>query len=94
MEYEWDQSKAAANLLKHGIAFNRAEDFEWATAGIFDDARFDYGEKRQIALGYIGGRLHAVTFTMRNGKTRIIGLRKANEKERKRYETCKKTASH
>jgi uncharacterized protein len=94
VEYEWDERKAAVNRAKHGIDFHAIESFDWATAGIFDDLRFDYGEKRYIAIGYIGNRLHAVTYTDRNGKTRIIGLRKANAKERIRYEAQKKTTSH
>jgi uncharacterized DUF497 family protein len=94
VEYEWDENKAIANFAKHGVAFDAIGAFEWETAGIFDDHRFDYGENRQIALGYLGNTVHVVTFTKRNGKTRIIGLRKANKRERKRYEKEKKAVSH
>jgi len=51
-----------------------------------EDRRFDYGETRLIAYGPIDGRLHCVWYTLRGDVVRIIGLRKANDRERKRYE--------
>ena len=36
-------------------------------------------------LGYIGDRLHYVVYTMREGKYRIISLRKANPREIRQY---------
>jgi uncharacterized protein len=83
---EWDEAKRAANLAKHGVDFVAVERFDWATAMIWRDDRFQYGEERFIALGRIGMRLHAMVFTMRAGRTRIIGLRKANAREVRQYE--------
>jgi hypothetical protein len=37
-------------------------------------------------LGFIEDRLHSVVFTPRDGKPRVISLRKANKREVKRYE--------
>ncbi|RUR84692.1 hypothetical protein PCC6912_15870 [Chlorogloeopsis fritschii PCC 6912] len=38
MEFEWDQSKAAANLKKHGVSFEEAKTvFDNPLAVIFDD---------------------------------------------------------
>jgi len=37
-------------------------------------------------LGFIKDRLHSVVFTPRNGKPRVISLRKANKREVSRYE--------
>jgi uncharacterized DUF497 family protein len=45
-----------------------------------------YGEKRFVATGFIGDRLHVMAFTVRSEVIRIISLRKANERERKEYE--------
>jgi len=55
------------------------------TAAIWPDTRFDYGEARMNALGYIRARLYAVTFVDRASIRRIINLRKANKREEKRY---------
>ena len=87
MIYEWDENKRAANLAKQGVDFAIFGAFEWDTARIKADTRKDYGESRYTALGYIGARLHALVFTPRAGRIRVIGLRKANPREVKRYET-------
>jgi uncharacterized DUF497 family protein len=85
MEYEWDDAKAAANLRRHGVAFSAIEDFDWSTAFVVTDERFDYGEERWLAIGMIGSRLHSAAFTMRKNRIRIISLRVAEPRERRLY---------
>lgn len=86
MTYEWDENKRDANIAKHGVDFTEVEGFDWSSAFIEPDARKNYGEPRHIALGPINGRLHVMVFTTRSSAIRIIGLRKANPREVKRYE--------
>jgi hypothetical protein len=86
VEYEWDEAKRRGNLAKHGIDFADAHQFDWDSAMRFPDVRKPYGEERWLALGKIGARLHAVIYTTRDGRTRVISLRKANNKEVVRYE--------
>jgi uncharacterized DUF497 family protein len=50
-----------------------------------EDTRHDYGEKRYVALGYIGPRLHVLCFTPSGLGIRVISLRKANSREIKLY---------
>jgi uncharacterized DUF497 family protein len=83
--YEWDEEKRAANLRDHGVDFANAYHFDWETAVITIDDREDYGELREMAYGCIGVRLHAMAFTRRGDKVRIISLRKANGTEVRRY---------
>lgn len=86
-EFDWDEEKNASNIRKHGI------DFRDATR-IFDgyvlssvDARFDYGEYREVSIGMIGEVVSlTVVHTDRAGRTRIISATKANRRERARYE--------
>jgi uncharacterized DUF497 family protein len=85
MEYEFDPDKAAANLAKHGVSFEEMERFEWDTAVSWEDTRYEYGETRKNALGYIGNRIHLVSYTERAGQIRLINVRKANSREVKRY---------
>ena len=85
MRYEFDHAKQASNVAKHGVWFSAAEDFEWETAQIEIDDREIYGEARLVAVGYIGLRLHARTFTLRGNAVRIISLRKVNRREENRY---------
>lgn len=63
MEYEWDPEKAASNFVKHGVAFEDAEAFDWNQASVKEDRRQQYGEPRFVAVGPIGGRLHVLVFT-------------------------------
>jgi uncharacterized DUF497 family protein len=85
MEYEWDDAKAAANLRKHGAAFATIEDFDWSSAFVVPDERFDYGEERWFAIGMIGNRLHSLTFAIRGDRIRMVSLRKAEPRERRLY---------
>jgi len=86
MDYEWAPVKAERNALKHGVFFEMAEGFDWNRATIMTDRRDDYGEPRFIAIGPIEARLHVLVFTPRGTKIRVISLRKANEREKLRYE--------
>jgi hypothetical protein len=49
MRYEWDKAKAAANLARHGVAFDSVKDFAWDRAEVAADSRKDYKEPRWIA---------------------------------------------
>ena len=87
MRYEWDEDKRKQNRLKHGVDFVVVEDFDWTTALIAVDDREDYGELREIAVGFIGIRLHVMAYTLRDEDlVRVIMLRKATRTEAKRYE--------
>jgi uncharacterized protein len=66
MRNGWDERKRNQNRLKHDVDFDIAEDFDWRTALIAVDDREDYGELREIAVGFIGVRLHVMAFTMRD----------------------------
>lgn len=83
--YQWDENKRAANLRQHGIDFADAHHFDWETAVIAIDDREDYRELREMAIGFIGMRLHTMVFTRRGATLRIISLRKANRMEVSRY---------
>ena len=88
--YEWDESKRRRNLAKHKVDFELVHDFDMATADVRQDSRGKYGEARFIADGLIGDRLYILVFTMRASDIRVISLRKANTRERKRHGQTKK----
>ncbi|MEO7221388.1 MAG: BrnT family toxin [Devosia sp.] len=83
--YEWDETKYATNLEKHGIAFELIHQFDWSTAAFRLDERQDYGEVRRLAFGRIGHQGYAVVYVIRGDKVRLISLRNARDKELKRY---------
>ena len=84
MDYEWDGPKRRANLEKHGVDFDAIHRFQWETAVKRTNTR--HGELRFLAYGYIGERIHAVIYTVREGRTRVISLRKANAREKRDYD--------
>jgi uncharacterized protein len=80
---DFDPAKEAINLSKHGVSLARWADLDIAVA--FVDDRYDYGEVRYRAYGYIDGVAYCLAFTSRNGKVRPISLRRVHTKEMKRY---------
>ena len=56
---------------------------------VVDDLRREYGELRFRLYGHVEGRLFVVVFTVRDGAHRIISARKANIRERSRYDAGK-----
>ena len=88
-QFEWDAAKAAANLKKHGVAFEEALTvFADPLAQIVDDPDHSGSEKREIIVGHSSSqRLLVVGFTEREGTVRIINARAATARERYDYET-------
>jgi uncharacterized DUF497 family protein len=86
MEISFDPAKSNGNVIHRGLPFTLVELMEWSGAVIKEDVRQNYGERRYLAFGMIGERLHAVVFTPRKDKVHVISLRKANQREMKDYE--------
>ncbi|WP_428086495.1 BrnT family toxin [Candidatus Thioglobus sp.] len=86
MKIEFDTIKNKKNIQGRGIDFNIAIDFDLSTSVIIKDERHDYGEKRFAATGYIETSLFVMVFTIREVNVRIISLRRANKRERRKYE--------
>ncbi len=85
MEIEFDPKKSARNEKERALPFELVRGLEWAKARITRDERRDYGEERFLAFVPKDGRLYFVCFCLREGTTRVISFRKANEKEVKSY---------
>ena len=71
--------------MKYGVDFSAAATFDFATAVIRIDDRFDYGECREVAIGFVSGRLHILVFVRRAPAIHVISLRKANHREGNDY---------
>ncbi len=85
MEITYDLAKDAANQAKHGVSLALASELEWGTALIWPDERRQYSEARQSALAVLGERVYFVAFVDRADGRRVISMRKANEREVRRY---------
>jgi uncharacterized DUF497 family protein len=86
MAIVFDPAKSQRNLRERGLSFERAKDFDFATAYIEVDRRFNYGEVRFNAVGFLDGRMHTLVFTERGDDMRIISLRKASRTEMRTYD--------
>ena len=87
MVYEWDSSKAAANLKKHRVAFTEAATvFLDPLALTYQDPDHSEGEQRYITLGEsTRGRVILVAHLDRGDRIRIISARRAIRKEAHEY---------
>ncbi|OOR98779.1 hypothetical protein B0187_07855 [Haemophilus paracuniculus] len=86
MRISYDPNKSQRNLQERQLAFDEVKDFDWQTAIIWQDTRFDYPEPRFLSLGLLNERLHSLCFTPIEGGIRVISFRKANKREMKQYE--------
>jgi uncharacterized protein len=82
---EYDPAKNERNVRERGLPFERAAEFDFETALTIPDSRRDYGEARYRALGWLGEEIHALVYTIRGDAIRVISLRRASWKERRRY---------
>lgn len=91
LRFEWDSAKAATNLRKHGVSFETAARVFSDPEALLELDRIAEGEERWRAIGRIGEQVVlAVAHTVREedeGETiRIISARRADRRERRRYE--------
>jgi uncharacterized protein len=85
MDLDWDEAKDAENRRKHGLSLADAARLDWERGMPGQDERRDYGEERRYVIAPLEGRLHVCVYTLRGGNPRIISLRKANLRERRKY---------
>lgn len=81
----FDPAKNRDNVRKHGVSLKLAERFDLDSAFFDVDDSQDYGEERYLAIGWVGGTLYSMVFTLTGEDTRVINLRKATREERALY---------
>jgi uncharacterized protein len=89
IQFDWDTSKAAQNLKKHGISFDEAKAVFFDDFAIqFYDQEHSFAEDRFLMLGMsLQSRVPVVCHCERaNGEVvRIISARKATKREMNFY---------
>ncbi|MFA7243453.1 MAG: BrnT family toxin [Sulfuricellaceae bacterium] len=85
MEITCDPAKNARNNRERGLSFERAAEFDFKTAKIWQDLRNPYPESRFVAIGYLDDRLHVLIFSRAERSIRVISFRKANAREGKKH---------
>ncbi len=85
MKITYDKSKHELTLKERGLDF---EDSIEVFSGIvyeLEDTRKDYDEKRIMCFGSLKGRMVVIGYVQRGNSGHIFSMRKANEKEQKRF---------
>ena len=87
-KFEWDQEKAARNVVKHGVSFDEAVSvFGDSLALTFADTDHSELEDRSRTYGISNkSRLLVVVHTERRNNVRIISVRKSARYEKSIYQ--------
>jgi len=87
MQFEWDESKSAKNLEKHGLKLpDGALVFDDPNRKDYIDERADYGEDRMITIGLGADKVLYVCWTERKDDIiRLISVRPATKQEQRIY---------
>ena len=86
MKLEWDDKKRNKALAERDLDFADVARVDWDAAFTVEDTRVDYGEARFVTMAPINIRLCVFDWCQRGEALRVISLRKANERERNKYE--------
>jgi hypothetical protein len=87
MSFEYDPSKAAANLKKHGVSFADAQGVLSDPLAVTIEDVTAVGEARFVTVGLgSAGEVLVVVYTEREGRFRPISARRATPRERRNYE--------
>ncbi len=88
MRTEFNLAKDRRNRIKHGLSLKLAAKLDWEAMLARVDDREDYGEERWIGIAPHEGRLYTIVFKVRDDEyARVIGLRKATNREIESYES-------
>ena len=86
MRITCDPNKRKKTLEERGLDFMDAAVIFEGQIYEFGDSRKDYGEQRMIAVGYLADRMVIVGYVQRGKTKHIFSMRKANEREAKKYQ--------
>jgi len=85
MIFECDEAKSADNKAKHGLDFTEAQKL-WQDVDALEVPARSHQERRKLWIARHGQKLWSAIFTEREGRIRIISVRRARAKEEALYE--------
>jgi uncharacterized protein len=85
MRIRFDLRKRLRTVEQRGLDFLDAESIFAGPTIEAPDRRRDYVEERIVCFGLLRGRAIIVVYTERNGIRHIISMRKANDREQRRF---------
>ena len=84
--FEFDDLKSESNLQKHGIDFIEAQAL-WNDSNLLEIPAKTLDESRFLVIGKIEQRHWSAVITYRNGKVRLISVRRSRDEEVTLYES-------
>ena len=85
-EFEFDDNKSQTNLKKHGIDFEAAQAL-WKDPYLLEIRAKTEGEPRFLLIGMISEKHWSAVVTYREGRIRLISVRRSRKKEVELYES-------
>ena len=85
-EFEFDEAKSQANLDKHGMDFVAAQEL-WKDPYLLEIRTKSEGEPRFVLIGKIREKHWSAVVTYREGRIRLISVRRSRKKEVELYES-------
>jgi len=86
MDFEFDGRKSQLNKSKHGIDFVDAQAL-WDDPELLEVPLKVDDEPRALVVGQIGEKHWSAIITYRQGRIRIISVRRSRDQERALYES-------
>jgi hypothetical protein len=84
-EFDFDKNKSRANLAKHGIDFEAAQEL-WQDPDLLKIQAKTEGEPRFLMIGRIGAKHWSAVVAYREERIRLISFRRARGREVELYE--------
>ena len=84
--FEFDNSKSKSNFQKHGIDFIAAQAL-WDDSNLLEIPAKTLDEPRFLVIGIIDQKHWSAVITYRNGKIRLISVRRSRDEEVTLYES-------
>jgi uncharacterized protein len=84
MDFEFDGEKSRANREKHGIDFIEAQQL-WRDEDRLEIPARVEDEPRYVLIAVYRQKLWSAFFTYRNGRIRLISVRRSRREERELY---------
>jgi uncharacterized DUF497 family protein len=85
-DFEYDDDKSQANLEKHGIDFDAAQEL-WDDPDLLEFPAKSDNEPRFLVIGRIATKHWSAVITYRNERVRLISVRRSRPKEVELYES-------
>jgi uncharacterized DUF497 family protein len=86
MEFEFDPKKSSTNERKHGISFEAAQAL-WDDPDLLEIPARTEDEPRFLVIGVHAGKHWSAVITYRDGRIRIISVRRSRKEEVALYES-------